>query len=182
MRNSCARFFLTVIATEVEFLERVERGGIDTCMRKAKFQPQPAVPPKPAEPIEVDEPGVIKQDAIAHEEFGKVVGHLRALRVLAPCDGICIALYAAAYARWVRAIEWIREHGDIMSTPSGYQQIHPMATERDSAEKSMLKLLTEMFLTPASRARYKIVMPKETTVSKLAQLIGDGNQWDGMIN
>ena len=96
-------------------------------------------------------PGFISDDA--KKEWRRVVNDLYDSGLLVKADSTVLALYCEAYSEFIRSIEAIEKDGRITISPNGYPQKSAWVTIRDKAFDHMIKCLTEMGMTPVSRAR-----------------------------
>jgi len=101
-------------------------------------------------------PGELRAEVAA--KWDELIGQLRAIRVLSAADGHALAIYCAAYGRWLEANAEIKRRGVVIDTHGGIGKHtvckkNPAVDVSSSAEAIMLRVLTEFGLTPSSRAR-----------------------------
>lgn len=89
----------------------------------------------------------------AKKEWKRLAPSLIAMGVLTDHDLAAFAAYCQAYARLQEAEEFMKQHGTIFKTPSGYVQQVPQVSIAQQSAKIMQSFCTEFGLTPASRAR-----------------------------
>jgi P27 family predicted phage terminase small subunit len=99
-------------------------------------------------------------DATARTEWERIVPMLEESGVLSRVDGSAVALYCAAYSRWVTAKEKIEENGLVEVAGHGSLKVSPYVQIAQSAERDMLRLLAEFGGTPSSRSRVNAATPK----------------------
>lgn len=100
----------------------------------------------------------------AKREWKRLAKKLEIMGVLTEIDRVALASYCLAYARWRQAEEYIDTHEITTETPSGYKQQIPHVSISHTYSKLMLRYMTELGLTPASRS--KIIAEKMNTESK----------------
>lgn len=112
---------------------------------------------------------------IAREEWNRIVPILEDSGVLAKTDGTALAIYCAAYARWVRATDAINgklnpqlgdDQADAASAPivpkltdvtaAGTDKVGAFVQIAASAERDMARMLVEFGCTPSSRSRINV--------------------------
>jgi hypothetical protein len=69
-----------------------------------------------------------------------------------------MAAYCQCYGRWVEAEQKLTETPPILRLPSGYIQQSPWLTISNKQLELMVKYMSELGLTPASRSRLAIQM------------------------
>ena len=100
---------------------------------------------------------------IARMEWDRIVPELNALGLLIPLDRGALANYCCAYALWLEAIEGIQKFGSMIKAPSGYPVQSPYVSLVNKQVDIMIRLASEIGLTPA--ARQKLLPPKVTNTS-----------------
>ena len=96
----------------------------------------------------------------AREAWDRLCEELAASGVLTTADMEVVALLAAEWARLVDAEQHLAETGPVMTSPNGHLVQNPWLWVVRASAKDVLRLLTELGLTPASRAR--VSGPKST--------------------
>lgn len=127
----------------------------------------------PAEPApEVGRPELPGHlDAVAAAEWERVVPRLEASGVLTRADGPALAIYCAAYSRWIAARQLIEQMGLVIDTtdkPKGCIKANPAVAIAEAAEATMARVLGSFGLTPADRSRVRAARP-ESAESPLAK-------------
>ena len=102
----------------------------------------------------------------------KVAPQLEGAGIATGLDVACFAALAEAYASWRGALARIAEHGPTYSTLSGLVRPRPEVAMAARAERSMAALLAEFGLTPSSRTRLGVELPRAP--GPLRQLIEQG--------
>ncbi len=101
-------------------------------------------------------------DKEGRAEFRRMVGHLRDLKVIARIDRNSLAIYCAAWSRWVAAEKELKTTGGpVVKSPSGYPIENPWAKVSRDAQATLIKLLPEFGLSPSSRTRLRVTKPKK---------------------
>ncbi len=91
--------------------------------------------------------------AEAKKEWARLSKELLDLGLLTKVDRGALALYCAAWGRWVEAEQALRKHGVLVKSPSGYPMQSPYLAIANKAMEQMRALLTEFGMSPSSRAR-----------------------------
>ena len=81
---------------------------------------------------------------------------LHGMGVLTTFDRAALAAYCQAYGRWVEAEERLRETPMLFKTPAGYVQQSPWLGIVNKQLELMGRYMTELGMTPASRARVAV--------------------------
>ena len=89
----------------------------------------------------------------AREEWNRIVGELIALGVLSRFDRGPLAVYCAAHALWLEAMEAVREYGMMIKSPNGHPMQSPYVAVLNHQADVMLRVAGEFGFTPASRRR-----------------------------
>jgi P27 family predicted phage terminase small subunit len=90
---------------------------------------------------------------LARQEWDRLVKDLTARESLTKVDRGPLAIYCAAYALWVEAIEAIQKYGAMMKSPTGYPVQSPYVAIANRQAEVMLRIACEFGFTPASRSR-----------------------------
>lgn len=93
---------------------------------------------------------------VAAAEYERKAELLDRLGVFTEADDAALAIYAAAYGRWVEAEKKLAKLGNIVKSPKGDAMRNPYAYVLNNAVDQMYHFLTEFGLTPASRQRVKV--------------------------
>ena len=93
-------------------------------------------------------------DAVARKEWKRVAEELRKLGLISAVSMAALAVYAAAWSRWIAAERQIKKAGGpLQKTPNGYMQISPWLVISNKAQDQMLRVMAEFGMTPASQSR-----------------------------
>ena len=97
-------------------------------------------------------------DAIALEEWHRIIAELQALNMITRPDRAALAGYCTAYGRYVTAERRLRETGAmIIRSNNGSLAQSPWVVISNRSLELMHKYLTEFGMTPASRTRLAAV-------------------------
>lgn len=110
-------------------------------------------------------------------EWRRLAPELNKLGVLSELDLTTLEMYCTVFARWIKAEGKIREQeeGEISRTPNGYQQQSAWLQISNNCIKQMQSLCAEFGMTPATRARMRLIeqQPKQldllTLLDELSQ-------------
>lgn len=100
-------------------------------------------------------------DAIAIEEWHRMVVELEALGLVSKFDHAALEAYCANYSRWKRSEETLRREGDIIEFPNGAKGPHPAIRIVNQALSLMRQYLIEFGMSPSSRANVKTPKKEE---------------------
>ena len=73
--------------------------------------------------------------------------------VVTEAEADIVAVYVAAYAQWVECRHGIERHGLIIFTEKGTAMRNPLLKVSDDAQRTMLRCMSELGLTPSARVR-----------------------------
>lgn len=104
-----------------------------------------------------DPPAVL--DAVAQAEWVNKGRQLVALGLMTEVDTAMLAVYCAAWSRWLEALEKVAADGAVITTPSGYQQQSPWVSMRNQAEDRLTKAAVEFGMSPSARSRVTAAAP-----------------------
>ncbi len=107
----------------------------------------------------------------ARKEWRRLSKELAALGLLARIDRGALALYCAAWGRWVEAEEALRKHGVLVKSPNNYPMQSPYLAIANKAMEQMRALLTEFGMSPSSRARVHALPVEQEEPGGLAQFL-----------
>jgi P27 family predicted phage terminase small subunit len=107
-------------------------------------------------------PDHVKSDAVAFECWMNVCTTLDELAILTTADQCLMALYCSTYSQWLWLAETVKDgncrdinvQGNATTTPEA-QQVHKYADR-------LLKMMSELGLTPSSRSRLHVKKDEET--------------------
>jgi P27 family predicted phage terminase small subunit len=125
---------------------------------EAEPTPPPGVPDPPAT--------LSKAARVEWIRFGPT---LVAMGVLTQADAPAFGIYCEAHADYYRASAKIKKQGEVAATGAGGMKLHPLASVRDRAQKTMLRVLAEFGCTPSSRSR--VTAAPSTEVDPLDEMI-----------
>lgn len=112
-------------------------------------------------------------DAIAQAEWARITPDLHALGLLTKIDRAALAMYCAAYGRWVYAEQQLTALRDtpggglIKITPNGFEALNYWLVISNKAQEQLKSALVEFGMTPVARARVKQMAQNQ------GQLFGD---------
>ena len=129
-----------------------------------------SVEPEPLEG-EPDKPQQIQADPIASKEWDAVCEQLDGMGLLAKSDKTIITLYCVAWSCWLSACERCKKEGEYIQSKANGWLIAPWSTLRTTSAKQIEGYLARLGLTPADRARMRVIK-QETQVP---------DKWKGMI-
>lgn len=116
--------------------------------RRNRREPKP---PAGAPPM----PSIVAADPAAKTEWMELCGWLADMGTLAKADRSLMAIYCTTFSEWVKYMEHVREHGVCVATANGGVTTAPEAHQYNKLSDRMLKLLTELGLTPSARSRIR---------------------------
>ena len=129
-----------------------DRATKSTGLMKAPHNTEPAVELMAPEcPLELGQ--------VARAEWQRLVPYLATKIELMPLDRGPLAIYCAAYQRWVEGIQLLEEYGTMIKTPKGYPQQSPYLSIVNREAETMMRIAGEFGFTPASRAK---VFPRKS--------------------
>lgn len=132
--------------------------------RAAKNEPQPIVS-MPECPEWITGEG--------RKEYDRIAGILVSTRVLTVADWSALAAYAHEFDCWVRAARRVEHEGSVLTSSKGGKYINPRVGIEAMHFKNMVKLMTELGLTPASRSRIE-AQPEDDKPMSLAEKLFQG--------
>lgn len=109
---------------------------------------------------------------IAKKEWLRIAPVLKKYKVLSDMDITVLEMYCVVYARWISAekkMQSIRD-GEISETPNGYQQQSAWLQIANTSIKQMQSLCAEFGMSPATRARMKLIESKPKQLDLLSLL------------
>lgn len=108
---------------------------------------------------------------VARLEWRRVAKELHDAGILTSLDLTALEMYCTVFAQWVEAHEEMRKRpgGMVSSTPNGYKQQSAWFQVANVCLKQMQGLLSEFGMTPATRARLKLIeeQPKQLDILSL---------------
>jgi P27 family predicted phage terminase small subunit len=111
----------------------------------------------------------------AKEVWAVLAVELERSGVLKAVDLGTLAMYCQAYARWKDAEAAIASAGILTTNDKGVEIVNPAVRVSDMSVKQMVRLASELGITPASRSKVKADAPAKG--KSLAELLsGDGEE------
>ena len=98
----------------------------------------------------------------AKREWRRIVKDLATLGILSRIDRAALAVYCAAWGRWIEAEEKLRQHGVIVKSPNGFPVVSPYLAVANQSIKQMTRMVVEFGMTPSSRTGIEALPPPET--------------------
>lgn len=98
-------------------------------------------------------------DAEAKREWKRISHELEKLGLIAKVDRGPLAVYCAAWSRWVKAekkLKSLDDAGLIETTPNGYQQIGVWLQISNRAAEQIKSYMSEFGMTPSARVRVNV--------------------------
>lgn len=117
-------------------------------------RPLPKNEPKP-KAVAPNAPAVLSVEAKKHWRI--VVKQLHASKLMTRLDIDALVIYCESYARWVDAVDQLREEGLIIKSPQGYSVQNPLLSISNKAFDQMRAMLVEFGMTPSSRTKVTAV-------------------------
>ena len=121
------------------------------------------------ESILPDPPSRLPDDGKA--EWRRLAPELHKLGILSKLDVTTLEMYCTVFARWVKAEKKMQvlsetregKNGEVSVTPNGYQQQGVWLQIANNCIKQMQSLSAEFGMTPATRARMRLIQkqPKQ---------------------
>lgn len=121
-----------------------------------------------------EKPPVVESCELASEQWDELCKTLDELGILTVADKSLLAMYCQTYAEYIKLHRHIAEHGCKVFNDKGNASQSPEAIQIHRYADRLIKLMSEMGLTPSSRTR--IVAPKkeeeENPMSELLARLG----------
>ena len=108
----------------------------------------------------------------AKKEWDRISSVLERLGLLTELDHAHLEAYCVAYGRWVESEKLVMEKGVLYKTKSGNVMTSPILWVANKALEQMHKMALEFGLTPSSRSRIKMNLPKEKNPYEEWQRLG----------
>jgi P27 family predicted phage terminase small subunit len=114
---------------------------------------------KPQLPIEAPSvPHYVDQKALTY--FSEIVNYGLDMNIVTKADSVIIGLLSSEMAEWTELNDLIKSEGFMvkMPTATGFMQtvINPKIKVRDDKLKVILKMISELGMTPAARSKVNI--------------------------
>ena len=100
-------------------------------------------------------------DAMAKEEWRRVVAELRRMGLLTVVDRAALEAYCQTYARWRWAEDEIRAKGHVYITMTGFYKDRPEVGIAERSLRLMKAFMVEFGMTPSSRSRISMPLPDQ---------------------
>jgi P27 family predicted phage terminase small subunit len=109
--------------------------------------------------------------AEAKAEWKRIVNTLHETGVLKWTDRSALAAYCEAYGRWVQAENLVRKSGLLIKTSNDNVIQNPAVGVANKAMADMVAYAKEFGMTPSSRAKLAMDMPKQEKEPTLADVL-----------
>jgi P27 family predicted phage terminase small subunit len=100
---------------------------------------------------------------VAKREWARMYPILTASKVMSDADRAALAAYCQNYARWVKAENHVKTHGEVLISEKGYEYQSPWVGMANTAQMQMHKFAVEFGMTPASRTRISVAPSSKET-------------------
>lgn len=118
-------------------------------------------------------PTFLNAEAMAY--FTELVGYGLDMDVITAADGAIVGLLSSEFVEWMTLDRIIKEEGFLkeMPTATGFMQevVNPNLKIRDDKLKVILKMLSELGLTPVARSRLQVNKASKEVKSPLGQFL-----------
>jgi len=118
-------------------------------------------------------------DALAKEEWNRIVPELELSGLLSQVDRAALAAYCQSWSRWVDAEEKIQMTGPVIKTNKGYPIQNPYLGIANTALEHMRKFLIEFGMSPASRSKLRVTIKDSEEEDPLAEFLRPNTQQRG---
>ena len=98
---------------------------------------------------------------VAAEEWYRITPELSKLGLLTKIDRVALELYCQLYSYWVDACSKVKSKGMVIESENGGMYQNPYLGIANKCTEKMHKMLCEFGMTPASRSRIKVELPKQ---------------------
>lgn len=117
-------------------------------------------------------PLIVSECPLTHEIWNETLGHLESMGILSFADEHLLAEYCSTYAEFLKLTKAVREFGHFYTSPDGLVKAHPASASWDRAKSSLIRLQSQLGLTPSARASIK-APGKDTGPSEAESLMGE---------
>jgi P27 family predicted phage terminase small subunit len=107
-------------------------------------------------------PKHVMSDAIAFECWTNVCTTLDELAILTTADQSLMALYCSTYSQWLWLAETVKDGNCSVTNVQGNVTTSPEAQQVHKYADRLLKMMSELGLTPSSRSRLHVKKDEET--------------------
>lgn len=104
-------------------------------------------------------------DPAAKKEWRRVARLLEEVGLLTLVDRAALALYCAAWARWVDAEEKLAASGPVLKSATGRYYPNPLVAISRQAARDIRAWAMEFGLTPSARSRMRAVLPDDAAAA-----------------
>ena len=119
--------------------------------------PQRRRPSEPRPDVESpDPPQSVIDDAVALAKWHELVGMLVDLRIIGRIDKDLIENYCLTYSDMLSNVKLVREEGQLIDGARGGMVRNPRTQVLATQRNQLLKMQTEMGMTPASRPKLQV--------------------------
>lgn len=108
---------------------------------------------------ELSPPVYMSEDAA--EEWRRLARELTVSKVLTKVDTGALALYCQAFDQWREAQNKLKRAQLVVTNSRGDEVVSPWVRVSNMAVQQMVRLASELGITPASRSRIKVEPPQE---------------------
>ena len=120
-------------------------------------------------------PEFLSKQAVQY--FHEVVGYGLDMDIISRADGAIVGLLSSEFSEWVTLDKIIKKEGFLkeMPTATGFMQevVNPSLKIRDDKLKVILKMLSELGLTPVARSRLQTNKSATQEKSTLGQFLAE---------
>jgi P27 family predicted phage terminase small subunit len=113
-------------------------------------------------------PERVLKDAVALQEWQRLLPLLENMGVLSVCDGMALGLYCVAFSRWMEAEAALKREGLVAESLNGAVKASPWLKIARDASDTMRRYLCEFGLSPSSRSSIKAAAPKDELADFIA--------------
>jgi P27 family predicted phage terminase small subunit len=106
-------------------------------------------------------PQHVLQDAIAKECWDNVCETLNELGILTTADQSVMSIYCSTYSQWLWLAEAVKDGNCSTVNDKGFIMVLPEANQVHKYADRLIRLMSELGLTPSSRSRLHVSKPKE---------------------
>jgi P27 family predicted phage terminase small subunit len=143
---------------------RVLKGTSHRPVNRREPKPPPGLGPCPER---------LKNDAIAREEWECVAPELDKMTgLVSKVDRTAFAAYCCAVSDFWTCRALLVEMGTTFKLDSGYVMQRPEVAQMNKARHDIKSFAAEFGLTPSSRSRVAIALPKESAAEQLERELG----------
>ena len=94
-------------------------------------------------------------DELGRDAYRRIAGLLAEMKLAHQADSEALAVYAQNFSIWRQASEAIATEGFLLETPTT-TKVHPLFAPMNEAQRTMVRILSQMGLTPAARATLRV--------------------------